>query len=222
MANDKKRGFAGRDAIMLLIITLAAGLLLGFFNDLTADTIAQRKVDDETAASIAVCPSATSFEEWPVEEFGNFEFNDDVTGVKGSFSDGKMTFASGASCDMTNFKLGLGSDGQTAGFVITVVSHDGYGGDIEMIIGLDADAVVSGVEMLTINESAGLGANASKEEFRDQYVGHDVKSYAVTKMGKSAEYEIDALSGATITSKAVTDGVNTAVAAARQIVEGEN
>ena len=61
---------------------------------------------------------------------------------------------------------------------------------------------------MTISETAGLGMNATKDEFKNQFKDKQVDSFEVTKTGAAADNEIDALSGATITSKAVTRGVN--------------
>ena len=53
--------------------------------------------------------------------------------------------------------------------------------------------------------------NAKNEEFRNQYVGKKVKKFQVVKNGKQNEDEVDSLSGATITSKAMTNGMNAAL-----------
>ena len=68
-----------------------------------------------------------------------------------------------------------------------------------------------GVEILSINETVGLGMNAKNESFRLQYLNKKVDSFVITKTGKEKDNEIDSLSSATITSKAVTNGVNGAL-----------
>ena len=62
-----------------------------------------------------------------------------------------------------------------------------------------------------IDETVGLGMNAKNEEFRNQYVGKKVDHFQVVKNGKQNEDEVDSLSGATITSKAMTNGINGAL-----------
>lgn len=91
------------------------------------------------------------------------------------------------------------------------VAPKGYGGEIEMMVGVAEDGTVTGVEILSMSETAGLGSKASEEGFRSQYLG---KTDTLT-LGKG-EGEIAAISGATVTSKAVTEGVNAAVAAAKE------
>ena len=95
------------------------------------------------------------------------------------------------------------------GFVVEVVPS-GFGGGITMMVGVDNDGKCTGVSIIKMTETAGLGAKASKQEFRDQFVGQtaDVK---VTKDGG----EIDALTGATITSRAVATGVAAAIEAVK-------
>ena len=82
----------------------------------------------------------------------------------------------------------------------------------EEVATVDKDGKVTGVNILSHSETAGLGANAVKESFRDQFVGL-VKGITVSK-DKPGENSIDALTGATVTSRAVTKAVNAAIEAA--------
>ena len=100
---------------------------------------------------------------------------------------------------------------QTIGYIIQVIDHDGFGGDIEIIVGINLQKEITGVEILSIDETVGLGMNAKNEEFRNQYVGKKVDHFQVVKNGKQNEDEVDSLSGATITSKAMTNGINGAL-----------
>ncbi len=105
----------------------------------------------------------------------------------------------------------LDKDGKTIGYVVVTVQK-GYGGDISVMTGVDLDGKVTGVNILSMSETAGLGANASKESFLKQFVDK-IAGIVVTK-NAPAENEIKALTGATITSKAVTEAVNAAIEAA--------
>lgn len=93
----------------------------------------------------------------------------------------------------------------TQGYVFEVMPS-GYGGEILLMVGVGNDGAVTGVEVVSHSETSGLGANATKEEFRSQFKGVS-QSVAVTKDGG----QIDALTGATVTSRAVCDGVNAAL-----------
>lgn len=105
----------------------------------------------------------------------------------------------------------LDKDGKTIGYVVVTVEK-GYGGDINVMTGVDLEGKVTGVNILSMSETAGLGANASKESFLKQFIGK-ISGIEVNK-GTPAENEIKALTGATITSKAVTKAVNAAIEAA--------
>ena len=98
------------------------------------------------------------------------------------------------------------------GWVIEV-TPSGFGGLIDMLVGVDTSGAVTGVSIVSLSETSGLGANAVRESFRSQYVGK-TKSVKLRKQGG----EIDALTGATITSTAVTNGVNAALAAAAELM----
>ena len=91
------------------------------------------------------------------------------------------------------------------GYVVQV-APSGFGGTIDMMVGVDLNGTCTGVSIISMSETAGLGANASKAEFRAQFVGQ-TGSVAVTKDGGT----IDALTGATITSRAVSTGVTAAL-----------
>ncbi len=101
----------------------------------------------------------------------------------------------------------VGKSGEDAvGYVFTT-SAKGYGGDVEIMTGIDAEGKITGISILTINETPGLGMNAKKDSFREQYVGKSGE-LAVNKDGG----EIVAITSATVTSRAVTKAVNQALA----------
>ena len=97
---------------------------------------------------------------------------------------------------------------------IVEVTPSGFGGLIDMMVGVDKSGAVTGVSIVSMSETSGLGANASRESFRSQYVGK-TGSVKLKKQGG----EIDALTGATVTSTAVTKGVNTALAVAQELMK---
>lgn len=114
---------------------------------------------------------------------------------------------------------GKNAAGETVGYVF-VTSASSYGGKLELMTGVDTAGAVTGVRILTINDTPGLGMNAQREEFRAQFVGR-TGALTVTKSGAANENEIDALTSATITSKAVTNCVNEALALYAQIAGEE-
>lgn len=103
--------------------------------------------------------------------------------------------------------------------VVVKASPNGYGGKISMIIGIDSEYKVTGVEIISQSETAGLGANCTREDFRSQFVGK-TENIEVVK-NNASENQIDAITSATITSKAVTKGVNESITQVKQMRGGE-
>ena len=101
--------------------------------------------------------------------------------------------------------------GETAAYIFTE-SAKGYGGDVSVMTAVKPDGTVAGVAILDVsNETPGLGQNAAKESFYSQYAGLK-KGVSLLKNGAKAENnEVDAVTGATITSTAVTRAVHTAL-----------
>lgn len=113
--------------------------------------------------------------------------------------------------DGTSIVSALNEKGDTIGYVV-VNSEKGYGGDISVMTGVDIDGKVTGINILSHEETAGLGANATSESFRSRFEGL-VAGITVSK-DKDGENSVDALTGATITSRAVVRAVNAAIEAA--------
>lgn len=97
--------------------------------------------------------------------------------------------------------------GEHLGYCIRL-SVGGYGGEIVCIVGVGADGKVTGTSIISHSETPGLGANIAGDQFRDQFVGQGRVS--VVKAG-AADGQINAVSGATISSRAMTEAVNQAV-----------
>ena len=85
---------------------------------------------------------------------------------------------------------------------------NGYGGPIKMLIGIDTEGCVKGISLLEHAETPGFGADAEKDSFKNQYVNRQTP-LAVSKT-EPKDNEIQAITGATITSTAITDAVNMA------------
>jgi electron transport complex protein RnfG len=103
------------------------------------------------------------------------------------------------------------ADGAVVGYVFETESK-GYGGTVKVMTGIDSEGNISGVVILSHSETPGLGANAEKADFLDQFLQPASGEIQVIKYQTPAEGQIEAMTGATITSKAVTDAVNQAVA----------
>lgn len=116
---------------------------------------------------------------------------------------------------------GFDKDGALVGYAIPS-AYKGYGGDVEIMVGISLSGEVTGVEILSHEETPGLGANCTKEEFTDMFKQSATDSFSVVKDGTGGENgSIDALTGATITSNAVTQAVNEAIAVYNSLEGGE-
>ena len=92
-----------------------------------------------------------------------------------------------------------------------LVDSQGFGGAIRMMVGVTNEGAVTGVSIVSMNETPGLGTKADDAEWLSQFA-LKTSPISVVKGQATAENEIVAVSGATVTSKAVTAGVETAIA----------
>lgn len=179
-----------KDALILFAITLIAGLMLGVVNDITKEPIARQEQKAKTEACQNVFADAASFEEQEMED------------ATQALADAGLTGA-----DIDELMAAKDASGALLGYVITVTDHEGYGGDIQFSMGVTTDGVLNGISLLSISETAGLGMRAG-EVLVPQFENKDVDRFTYTKIGSTADSEIDAISGATITTSAVVNGVN--------------
>ena len=191
MENNKKKDTMIGDAIKLFAITLIAGCLLGLVFQVTKQPIIDAKNKAKQEAYQAVFTDASLFEE-----------NKALTDAIDNKTPGVF---------INEILVAKDDAGNTLGYVLSFGSKEGYGGEIDLSMGVDVSGTITGLQVLSMSETAGLGANCTTEEFRSQFAGIQSDKIAYTKTGKSADNEIDALSGATITTKAVTNAVNNAL-----------
>ena len=181
-----------KNALILTIITLIAGLGLGFVYEITKNPIAQaqEKAKKEAWQAVFTDVDANAFE---------------AQDVDANIAD-KAIKSVGAKATVDEVcKAG------DKGYVITTTDKEGYGGDIQITVGITSDGTVNGISILSISETAGLGMKAKEPKFYNQYKGKKAEKFVVSKDGGDGE-QIDAISGATITSRAVTGAVNVALA----------
>lgn len=110
-------------------------------------------------------------------------------------------------------------NGKTIGYIVPSETK-GYGGRIKMLVAVTADKKVIDFTILEHNETPGLGDNAQKPAFRQQFAGKGADLLEVTKDPANTD-KIQAMTGATISSRAVTQGVKQAVETVAAIT-GEN
>ena len=188
-----------KDAGILFAITLVAGLLLGCVYQITKEPIARQEALAQENACREVFSDAESFE-------AVTDFTEEA--AQAVLNEGGYSAASVNACQEAK-----DASGTVLGYVLTVTTHEGYGGDIQFAMGIQDDGTLNGISILSIGETAGLGMRANTDAFKDQFKDKKVDKFEYTKTGATADNQIDALSGATITTNAMTNGVNAGLCA---------
>lgn len=196
-----------KDTISITAITLVAGLALGIVQDITADPIAQQKLKAKQEAYKTVFPEADTFAEI-------------VLGDQADELDGVLEENGCGAQNIDEIMSAMDETGKELGYAFTVTTSEGYGGDIQFAMGVQNDGTLNGISILSISETAGLGMKADTDAFKDQFKDKKVEKFQYTKNGAVSENEIDALSGATITTNAMTNGVNAGLSAFRYMEGG--
>ncbi|MCC6094601.1 MAG: RnfABCDGE type electron transport complex subunit G [Eubacterium sp.] len=210
---SKKQTSVVHDTVIITLITVVAGLLLGIVHGITAAPIAAQEAQAKADSQKEVFSDAASFKE--VDNFDEKGFASylDKLGLD------QTTVSEVSEAEDAN--------GNALGYVVDAANNEGYGGEIELMVGIKTDdsgnLTINGISFLSISETAGMGMKAEKPEFKDQFNNMNIgdnKQIAYTKNGKSADNEIDAISGCTITTNAVTKAVNGALAAVEYLEGG--
>ena len=183
-----------KDAMILFLITLISGAALGLVYEVTKEPIAQQEQKAKNEAYQNVFEAAEDFTELTEKTYS---------------PDALTAFVkeNGFDASIDGVAQALSGDGSVLGYVITVTDHEGYGGDIQFTMGVADDGTLNGISLLSISETAGLGMRAG-EVLVPQFAGKQVEKFSYTKTGAASDDQIDAISGATITTNAVVNGVN--------------
>ena len=194
-----------KDAFVLLLITLIAGLALGFVYNLTKEPI---RIQQEKAIQKA-CQAVFA----QAEKFDVVDYTPSPMLVNRLKEEG-VTIG-------TVFEAKDGN-GNSLGYVVESTSSEGYGGKITLYAGITKDGILNGISILSIAETPGLGMNA-QSVLVPQFENVPSTVFTYTKNGSTSESEIDAISGATITTKAIVSAVNGAVAVVKEdLMKGGN
>ncbi len=192
-----------KNTISITVITLVAGLALGVVQDITAGPIATQQEKSKEEAYKTVFEDADTFEVYSADD-----------GLATALADNGFTAQT-----IDEIMVAQDSSGETLGYAFTVTDSEGYGGDIQFAMGVQNDGTLNGISILSISETAGLGMKANTDSFKDQFKNKKVEKFSYTKTGATSDDQIDAISGATITTNAMTNGVNAGLCAF-QYMEG--
>lgn len=186
-----------KPTLSLLVFCLAVSLLLSLMNYTTSGVIAERARFDAEAKRKEVLPSADNFEVIS-------KWNNKISGTEIIKEAYKAT-----------------SNGKTSGYVFSAVSK-GYGGNMQVTVGVSLEGKITGVAIGENKETPGLGSKAAEPGFTGQFGNKETgMKLSVVKKKPSADNEVEAISGATITSKAVTSAVQAASDLAAELMKEE-
>lgn len=178
---------------ILLVITMIAGLLLGFANNLTKEAIIENsKISKEDLNYIM--PTAEKIQDMVVE-----------LAEEGSIKE--------------IYEAVNGSDG--VGYVLKVTTK-GFHGPVDFVVAISNDDKVSGVKVLAHSETPGLGAKISEDKFISRFKDKPATGLLeVVKVTPNKDIEVEAISGATTSSKASVTAVNEAITFYLENIKGE-
>lgn len=197
MAKEKKQSMM-KDALILCAISLIAALALGFVNELTKDRIAFLEAQAKAEAYQAVFPEAVAIVE--------AEDNEILAATMKDAAD--ILAAGGHVATINEACIVQDADGNVIGYVasVTVKGYD----TMTLTIGYTTDGVCTGVEFLEMNETVGIGTKVDTPDFKGQFAGKKAEQFTAVKSA-SAENEINAISGATFSTKGTVNGVNAGI-----------
>lgn len=188
-----------KPTLVLFVICLVVGTAMALTNMATADKIQQRVVEASENARKLVLPGTDKFLKMDLEKLKSHGKNDFDT-IKEAYAAKKGD--------------------KTTGYVF-LAGPKGYGGEVSIMIGVNDKGAVTGVDIGDNKETPGLGTKAKDQEFKGQYLNKKFNIINVVKRKAQKDDEIQAISGATITSKAVSKGVEQASRLADELLNNK-
>lgn len=182
-----------KTALILFAITALSATLLAVLNSITAPLIAENSAKNQQEALKAVMDGTKNFEELAITE--------------------SMIETAAKTGSEINSLYAAKNGSELSGYC-AIITTSGYDSGLQIAAGVDLDGKVTGVKIISSNETPGLGQNAAKPEFLNQYIGKEFE-ISVIKSG-AGDNEINAISGATMTSDGVTGAVNTLLEIAKE------
>lgn len=178
---------------ILLIITMISGLLLGFANELTKEAIIENSKISKDDLSY-IMPEAEKIQDTTIEldaESGIKEVYEAVTG------------------------------NDVIGYVMKV-NTKGFHGEIDFVIAISNEDKITGIKVLSHNETPGLGAKITEDKFTQRFKDKSTSNYLeVVKVTPNKDTEVEAISGATTSSRASVNAVNEAITFYLENIKGQ-
>lgn len=209
-----------KDTIILLLITLISGVGLGAVYNITKEPRKQQEEKAKNEAYQNVFPEAKTFADY--NDYDSDEVADYIVerDAKTKAED-KDNSNKDINAVIDTIVTAYDNNGEILGYVITVTDKEAYGGEVQFTVGISNDKVIKGISFLSIDETPGLGMKANDDSYKEQFKDKAVDYVKYTKTESTDVEAVDALSGATITSNAVTNGVSAAIYCFDYITGGE-
>lgn len=171
-------------SLILLVITVVSAGALSVTNDLTKGIIQEKALEANIVYMKEILPDADDFAALDNPEIESIDnVVEAYEALKG---------------------------GSTMGYVVKTVTG-GYGGDVEVLTGILTDSTVAGVKVASQSETPGLGTKITEDDFLDLFKEKSTETELEIVHGGGGDNSIESISGATVSSKAVSSGVNAAM-----------
>lgn len=185
-------------AVKLFIITAVATGVLAIVNSKTAPIVEAREKQEYEESLAKVFDGADKFES--LSKTDKDKFNE-VASKNENIEDIVLAY----------------SGKEEVGYVFKVVGKGGYGGPITFVIGVDKENTIIGYEVLISSETKGFGSQVSEDPFKSSVVGTKMDEKIVSAAEPNGDNDIQAISGTTISVKAILNGLNGAVSALEEL-----
>lgn len=204
----KQKSSAAKNIIVLFVVALISVSILAVLNEVTMEPIANAEQAARQEAYMAAYDGADEITD--IEDFDSLL--------------GKYTPADESANVKINAVLEAKKGGEKIGYVVDASSPNGYGGDVQIAVGISNEGEIINLKVVSAaSETPGLGAKSTEPEFQAQFSGLSALSplnFSKTGADRGAN-EFDAISGATITTTAVTQAVNESVNFYNTMLKGE-
>ncbi len=202
---DKKKGTMIKDAVILCLITLVLGFVLAGVYAITKEPIDRAQAEANNEACASVVQEGDTVQDADAEllkQATEYLQKHDLSAKEIAEGDTLLTYVEVSEVHPT----------ANGGLVFLATATKGYGGDIGFALGVGADGAITGIAITSQGETAGLGANCENEEWQKGFAGKVTPSDPTKNMYyKGAPEEeasqVQALSGATVTTRAITNAV---------------
>lgn len=197
---SKNKSSILKNTLVIFIVTLVSVALLAVVNQVTKGPIEEAQIKAEAESLSAAYTGAASF----VQVDGKEEMLEKSAEL--------LESAEIQKCTINNVLAANDANGNIIGYAISATTQNGYGADLQIAVGITNEGKIAGFDVISNNETPGFGANCTQPEFKSQFAGKSAEGkLSYSKTGASSDNEIDAISGATITTNAVTEAVNAAI-----------